>query len=171
MEENNIQLKQLKKEDISVLNELRNDWENKKMTLGVRFPITLETDEEWYDKICSDHSNKNVFFAIKDTLADKTIGIIQLSNIDWVNRNTYIGIQILKNEIGKGYGNRSIDLATSYAFNVLNLRKVIAEIVAINIDSKHVFEKCGYVVEGKLNEHIYYDSQYHDLHIMAKIKK
>lgn len=171
METEKIILKELNKDDIFIINDLRNDWENKKMTLGVRFPIMFEDDELWYEHICQDHTNRNIYFAIKEKCTNLTVGVIQLIGVDYINNRAYIGIQIKKEAKGKGYGVDAVNLITDYAFNVLNLRKVQAEVIAYNKASLNLFEKCGFMIEAVLKEQIYFDSLYHDLYILGKIKK
>lgn len=168
MEEKNIILQAISNNDIAFINELRNDWENKKMTLGIRFPISYDSDVNWYERICTDHSNKNVFFMIKYKDSNQNIGLVQLVNIDWINRFSYVGIQIIKSEYGKGIGATTINLIVEYAFKVLNLRKILAEIVAYNVASTKMFEKCHFVVTGILKKHIYYDNDFHDLMIYSR---
>jgi len=170
MENKNIELQQLSKEDITIINTLRNDWENKKLSSGVRYPITLENDLDWYEKMSTDHSNKNIYFAIKYIQTNQTIGIIELSNIDWINRNAYVGIQIVKSETKKGFGEAAINLITEYAFNVLNLRKILANVAIYNSASIKLLEKCGFIQEGILKKQIYYDDTYYDLIVFGKFK-
>ncbi len=171
MQESFIKLVPLSKSDIPFLNSIRNDWENKKMTMGIRFPITFEGDMVWYDSINNDRSNKNIFFAIKKQDTSDTIGLVQLNNIDWINRNAFVGIQILKTETGKGVGYIALDLIVHYAFNILNLNKILAHVVAYNNASLNLFKKCKFEQEGVLKSHIYYDNKYHDLVVLSRFKE
>ena len=170
MQGQKVMLRVISKEDVPFVNKLRNDWANKKMTLGVRFPISLEDDYNWYNKVTNDHSNKNVYFIIKN-IHEKNIGLIQLSTIDWINRNAYIGIQVVREEWGKGIASESIGLMLDYSFNVLNLNKIIAEVASFNEISLRLFEKCDFEIEGQLKKQLYYDNCYHDIFILSKFKQ
>ena len=91
------------------------------------------------------NSENNVLFAIIDKSSDKHIGNIKLGNIHPVHKYADIGLIIGdKNCLGKGIGTKSIQLVTDYAFNKLNLRKVIAGVYEYNIGSIRAFEKCGF---------------------------
>jgi RimJ/RimL family protein N-acetyltransferase len=49
---------------------------------------------------------------------------------------------------GTGIGTEAIDLATQYAFEHLDLRKLTARCYATNIGSIRAFEKAGWTREG-----------------------
>ncbi|WP_297425361.1 GNAT family protein [Clostridium sp.] len=49
-----------------------------------------------------------------------------------------------------------------YGFDNINLHKVQISHKSINIPSKKVIEKCGFVYEGKLRDFFYMDGQYVD---------
>ena len=61
-------------------------------------------------------------------------------------------------------------LLLNYAFNTLNLRKIVSRVVSFNRRSKAYSEKCGYKVEGVLKKDIFKDGEYHDLICMAVFK-
>lgn len=171
MQGKNVTLNTISKEDIPFINKLHNDWDNKKMTLGVRYPISLENDIAWYDKIINDHTNKNIYFTIKKKATEENAGLIQISNIDWINRNAYVGIQVIREEWGKGVGSEALNLLLDYSFNILNLRKIIAEVAAFNENSLRLFKKCRFEIEGQLKNHIYYHNEYHDFFVLGRFKK
>lgn len=169
MKGDKIYLGAIQKEDICFINQLRNDWDNKKMTLGIRFPISLEDDSNWFSKTSNDHTNKNAYFSIRNYL-DKFVGMIQLSSIDWINRTAYLGYQIIREEFGNGYATESIKLMLDYSYNVLNLNKILVEIASYNIVSLHIAEKIGFKIEGQLKNQIFYDDSYHDCIILSKFR-
>lgn len=171
MQGKNITLNAISKEDIVFINKLRNDWENKKMTLGVRYPISLENDIAWYDKIINDHTNKNIYFVIKKNVTEENVGLIQISNIDWINRNASVGIQIIREEWGKGVGSEALNLLLDYSFNILNLIKIVAEVASFNENSLRLFRKSGFEIEGQLKNQLYYHNEYHDVFVLGRFKK
>lgn len=91
------------------------------------------------------NSESNVLFAIIDKSSDKHIGNIKLGNIHPIHKYADIGLIIGdKNYWGKGIATKSINLVSEYAFNNLNLRKVLAGVYEENIGSIRAFEKCGF---------------------------
>jgi len=165
----NIILRPLKMEDLPKTNEWRNDLELIKLTQGIRFPKTLEMDEDWFNHVLRDTSNRNIYFGIDEIESGEFIGIIQLSNIDYVSGTAIWGLVIGdRKKRGKNYGFDSLSLLFDYAFNVLNLRKISGyhtifnhAIIAIHKKFNGVFE------EARLINHIFVDGKYHDVLILS----
>jgi ribosomal-protein-alanine N-acetyltransferase len=125
------------------------------------FPNTVEQMEEYYRNIVL--SADNAMFAIIDKESDEHIGNIKLGPIDWLMRIAPLGIMIGNKECwGKGYGTEAIRLVLDYAFNRLNLHKVIAGIVAIHQASIRAFEKGGFEREGQAKSQFFLDGKFYD---------
>lgn len=60
---------------------------------------------------------------------------------------------------------------TDYAFSDLKLQKLYALILAPNIVSMRVVEKCAYELEEVLKQEVFKDGQYYDVHHFAKVLK
>lgn len=120
-----------------------NDYEINKY-LESRFTThSIDSLKDFVDSM--NNSDNNVLFAIIDKSSDKHIGNIKLGNIHPVHKYADIGLIIGdKNYWGKGIATKSIQLVTEYAFNNLNLRKVLAGVYENNIGSIRAFEKCGF---------------------------
>lgn len=89
-------------------------------------PVSFDEQVNWYKTTIA---NKNKFiFAICTVKDDEYIGNIGLGNIDYIHRNAMLSIFIYdsKNR-NKGYGSKAVDLALDFAFNRLNLHKVIVQ--------------------------------------------
>jgi RimJ/RimL family protein N-acetyltransferase len=108
------------------------------------------------------HANdqNNIFLAIVLHENQRHIGNIKLGPIDWVHRRGEIGILIGEKDCWRqGYGTEAIRLLIDYAFHTLNLRKLTAGTYAANERSTHAFEKVGFVREGLLKEHSFFDGE------------
>lgn len=81
--------------------------------------------------------------------AHKTIGLIDLFDFDPSNRRAGMGILISDiDSRDKGVGTAAIALVTAYAFSVLNLRQLYANILEENTHSIYVFKKMGFLEVG-----------------------
>jgi RimJ/RimL family protein N-acetyltransferase len=113
------------------------------------FPTTLQDLREFYDKI--KNSRSDVIFAICDKRVKKHIGNIKLGNINWVHRYADLGIMIGdKNYWGKGYGQEACRLLLEYAFNRLNMNKVILGVFANHKSAIKAYRKAGFTIEGRI---------------------
>lgn len=113
----------------------------------------------------------NFMFGIFLKEKDEHIGNIKIGGIDHIHRFANVGVLIGKKEMwGKGYGAEAIKLATEYAFNELDLRKLIAGIYSNNIGSYNAFIKAGYREVGRLRNHRLYKERFVD-EILVEIEK
>ena len=57
-----------------------------------------------------------------------------------------------------------------YAFRVLNLHKVYLVVDKDNIAAVHVYERCGFQIEGLLKEEFFSNGAYRDAYRMALLQ-
>lgn len=111
-------------------------------------------------------------FAICDKSTNRHIGNIKLDNFDWISHTCELGVLIGEKDFwGKGIGTEACTLAIQYAFNILNIRKVLLAVYATNIGAIKVYEKLGFVNEGTLRKHIWSNGNYIDKHFMGLFKE
>lgn len=157
-----------KMEDMPKVNFWRNDLELVMLTQGVRFPKTLEMDQDWFNYMLRDKGNRNIYFSIDDAASRSIIGLISLRNIDYVSGTANWGFVIGEREYqGKQYTMEIIYLFMDYVFNTLNLRKLLGSVISCNKQAKQLHNAIGSVVEGTLNQHVYYRGIYHDVYVLS----
>lgn len=100
-----------------------------------------------------DGNSNELFFAICTLEDDCHIGNIKLGPIDWVHKFGEVGLLIGdKDYWGKGYAKEVIELLSAFAFDVLNLNKLNAGVLAKNIASQKAFKNAGFTEEGRLKD-------------------
>lgn len=169
----NIVLRPLKMDDLEHCHQWRNDLELIRMTQGIRFPKTLEMDQEWFQSALTDKSNRNIYFGIDELESNQFIGIIQLNNIDYISGTAVWGFIIgEKSKRGKGYSQEAPALMFRYAFEVLNLKKIFGYPISSNPATFKMHEKIGgFEEEGRLKKHVYFDGKYHDVVILSLFRE
>nr|WP_298925573.1 GNAT family N-acetyltransferase [uncultured Allomuricauda sp.] len=101
---------------------------------------------------------------------DDCIGLIDLFDFDPKNRRAGIGIVITKTEDrNKGVGAEAISLLCDYAFSILDLHQLYANILEENKSSIHLFEKLGFDKIGVKKEWIRTNSGFKNEIIFQKI--
>ena len=139
------------------------------MDSGV-FPNAMEKMEDFYRSTVLSHDN--AIFAIVDKKTDKHIGNIKLGPINWISRFAPLGIMIGNKEFwGKGYGTEAIGLVVDYAFNRLNLHKVVAGVISINHGSVKAFQKAGFETEGTFKSQFFHNGTYYDSLYLSIVNK
>jgi len=149
----------------------RNDLQLKKLAMMHPFPVTLESEKEWIESISKKKDNQLIFFSICERKDGNLIGFVKLFNINWVHRFCYFGIVIGEDSArGQGYGFETLKLISEYAFDVLNINKIILEVININQTAIKLYKKFGFKEEGLLKEQFYFDGKWYDILIMSLFK-
>lgn len=152
-----------------MLRNLLNDPIVEHMTLGWSFPISEDSQLEWFGRF-DGQKDLRCMIDIKD---GQTIGTIGLVNIDWKNRKAEIFYKI-ENSIEKRVKGDIHDATMGiliYAFDELNLHCITGTIPEYNIFSQKVLKKCGFQQEGLLRKRIYKRGGYHDEYVYSLLKE
>ena len=171
LEGKNVVLRQLKISDWEKSLQWRNNLAIKQMAMMHSFPVTEFVEREWYESVMKSKSDRTIYFTVT-TEDDNPIGFVSLTNINYQNRNCYLGIVIgeTKNQ-GKGFGRESIELLIQYAFNTLNLIKISLEVVEKNFAAIKLYKSLGFVEEGKLKKHHYCNGDFLDVIVFSLFKE
>ncbi|MDD5005729.1 MAG: GNAT family protein [Candidatus Omnitrophica bacterium] len=129
------------------------------------FPKTRENLEEYVKNISKDPNY--VFFAVIEKKTDKHIGNAKIGPINWIHRRTGFGRMLCKEAWGKGYGTEAMRLMIEYAFEKLNLNRIIDHGVVDNLPSIKSNEKAGLDNEGIIREYVYSNGKYCDVAILG----
>lgn len=101
--------------------------------------------EDWND------GERNLVFACQ--YKGRTIGIVSLSDIDFISGNGELGVMISDVEVrGKGFATEAVMLMLDYAFGELRLHRITVRVAPENEASLHLFRKVGFVQEGRMRE-------------------
>jgi len=110
-----------------------------------------------------DSIKTSIYFEIYHKKDMKSIGIVGLSDINWLNRNAHFFVNIGEPEYwGKGLAVESLKLLIIYSFEDLNLHKLYTGVFTPNKQSIRVLEKLGLIHEATLKEEMYVDGTYYD---------
>jgi len=111
--------------------------------------------------VTSKDGNANeILLAICDKEHDLHIGNIKLGPINWYHRRAEISLLIgNKDYWGKGIATQAIELISLFAFQTLNLNKLMAGAYKNNIGSIKAFQKCGYKIEGEVEDYVLVNNQ------------
>jgi len=97
---------------------------------------------------------------IVETLDGKYVGYVNLNSIDERHGTFSVGIQIVSNECGKGYGTAAMRIIMRYAFDERRLNKYYGSVIENNIASATMLKKLGCTQEGVRREQIFMNGRY-----------
>lgn len=150
--------------DIKDLLELKNEsWFG---THTVTFANTI-SQEKWLEKISLEtHCPRDLVlianFSDKALVNDMDVGIFKILNIDWQNRKAEAGWDIYKEYRGHGFGKKIVKAGVDYAFKMLNLRRLDAQILCTNEASIKCAKYAGFMLEGLQKQAIIKNGEYID---------
>lgn len=144
-----------------------NDSSLTQFLIAGRFPQYVSDEKEWFDRN-SKSTNERICLAIHTIANGEFIGIMGLEKINFIHRHAMTGSFIgEERNRGQSYGHDAKMILLNHAFNRLNLHKVYATAIAFNQRSIKFNQRCGYKVEGRRQQHLFVDGQYHDEIMLA----
>jgi RimJ/RimL family protein N-acetyltransferase len=102
---------------------------------------------------------------------DLEFGIFKLFNIDWQSRKAEAGWDIFEQFRGQGQGKKLVEAGVAFAFDIMNLRRLDAQILVTNEASLKCANHAGFKIEGCQKKSIFKNNQYIDNLILGIIKE
>jgi RimJ/RimL family protein N-acetyltransferase len=93
---------------------------------------------------------------------DRVVGDAVLWSIDLHNRNAHIGLGILPESRGRGFGSDATEVMCSYGFRTLGLHRLQVDTNATNVAMLTVARRAGFVAEGTLRGAAWANGTFHD---------
>jgi len=125
--------------------------------------INMLQQRDWFKNV-SERGSLNKMFAIVDVNSGELYGACGLCYIDWINRSADFSIYIGYNDlyIDQILAGESALLMKDYAFNVLNLHRLWAEIYSIDERKKEFFKSLDFTLDGTFRQTYWYNGKWHD---------
>lgn len=151
----NVTLQKLEKIHLMQLLDLKGEsWFG---THSVSF-VNYESQEVWFnslnkeDVICP--RNLVLVASTEDpvTKIDGAFGVFKITNIHWVNRTADVAWDVFALARGKKLGKPLVRAGVAFCFEILNLRRLNAEILRPNVVSQKCAAAAGFVWEGQKRE-------------------
>ena len=157
-----LRFRAIEREDLEQLKTWRNKPGIRAWTREYRL-LNMVNQEDWFESMSRNRNNEMLVIEILVDNNWVSIGVCGLCYIDWVNRHAEVSLYIGEHSFrGLGLGKRILGLLEEKAFREFNLHKLWAEIYSGNAASVKLFEKAGYVMEGRLKEQVFKNGEYQD---------
>ncbi|MBI4681423.1 MAG: GNAT family N-acetyltransferase [Nitrospirae bacterium] len=147
-----------------------NDQKNDIFTSHALWPNTLEKMKSFFDRV-TQYKN-DIVLAIIEKKTEKHIGNVALHDINWIHRRAEFAIIIgYKKAQNKGYGFEATCLLIEHAFKKLNIHRIGLGVNESNRAAIRLYEKAGFIVEGRFKDHFLRDGKYSAAVRMAILNK
>lgn len=127
---------------------------------------TLELIEGMIKK---ESTGTSLYASIVHKQTDKVIGTCMFFNFNMEAKHAEIGYVLSASYWDKGYGSEIVRIMHDYGLEYLELHKLHARVVDVNIGSSKVLEKNGFSLEGRLKDYFFIDDKYYDGLLFGKI--
>lgn len=116
------------------------------------------------------HRTNEVLFVVEDS-ASEVVGHVGLYDIDFRSRRAEFGIMLgARRSWGQGIGTRCTSFMLDYAFDRLNLDRVHLQVLADNVRARRLYERLGFIEEGRLRSHEFRDGKVLDVILMGILR-
>jgi RimJ/RimL family protein N-acetyltransferase len=127
-----------------------------------------ERELEWYRT--RDDRDDRLDLAIVDRATDGCVGEVVLNEYEAGNQSCGFRILVGPAGRGRGLGSEVTRLVLDHAFSTTDLHRIELEVYAFNPRALHVYEKVGFVVEGRRRHALRYDGERVDAIGMAVLR-
>ncbi len=138
--------------------------------LTVRYPLSHAQERAFIEHVsAADYREAN--FGVETLAEGKLIGGVSLGSSSPENRSAVLGIALGdKTYWDGGYGTDTMRTICRFGFEMMNLHRIELEVYAANERAVHVYEKVGFVAEGRRRDASYKFGRYEDVLIMGLLE-
>jgi len=153
-----ISLRLLDADDLETVQRLRNDFST---WIHLTDPKSVGPggQKAWLESI--GWKNGRMYFAAYDE-QNPFLGLVRMDELDPQNRSLRVGLDVLPELRGKGHGTHVYATLEAYAFDYLNTHRLWLLVLESNDHARHLYEKVGFVLEGRQREAIFRGGRYVD---------
>lgn len=130
----------------------------------------LPTREAWQARLEARESNPDGSMSFVIDVDGAAVGTVGVFDIDEVARHGEVGIALAQHARGRGFGSEAMEQILAFAFLRGNLRRIHLEVIASNAAAIRVYEKLGFVTEGRQREHAWVRGGYEDIVRMGLLR-
>jgi RimJ/RimL family protein N-acetyltransferase len=162
-----VTLRAVERDDLKRLHELKRNIDLVLLGDGQWQPEPLAAFEKHFDKDLE--REEKAYFVIE---ADgKLIGECGLHHRQRRDGCSQFGIGIYDPDyVGAGYGRDAIKTLLRWAFHIQNYRRIWLETLASNERAIRAYRAVGFIEEGRLREHTFFDGRYVDVVQMGMLR-
>ncbi len=130
----------------------------------------VPTREAWRSRLSEREADPGSDISFVIDVDGEAVGRVDVFDISEIARHAEIGIALVPSARGKGIGSEAMSKILDFAFTRANLRRVHLEVIASNTAAIRVYEKAGFVVEGRQREHAWVRGRYEDIVRMGLLR-
>ncbi|WP_227818026.1 GNAT family N-acetyltransferase [Nitrogeniibacter aestuarii] len=123
--------------------------------------VSEESQLAWFRSVSQSCSSKR--YVARTRAANDFVGVFRLDRIDHWNRSAFVGADVAPAARGQGYASEMYGYFFEYLFNQCGLNRLALVTLESNEPALRLYEKLGFVEEGREREAIFRDGRFQDL--------
>lgn len=131
-------------------------------------PMSMLDFEEREERAAEERGEDSAWFVVE--VDGDPIGLGGLHEIDYFQQRCELGIRLGREHWGRGLGQDAVRVLVDYAFRHLAIRKVSLEVLADDPRAVGAYRKAGFIEEGRLRQHAWYQGRWHDQLVMSILR-
>jgi [ribosomal protein S5]-alanine N-acetyltransferase len=141
-------------------------------TISFRAPISVPMEEHWFDQAVNEQGKSGYHFVGCLLADDRPIGTVGLFDLDLVNGSAGLGIAVGDPaDTGKGHGTDMLIALLAFGFDSLRLERIWLDVYDFNEPAKRLYERVGFVEEGRLRHAFFRDGAHRDAFRMSMLRE
>ncbi|MEH6373073.1 GNAT family protein [Streptomyces sp. KLMMK] len=134
------------------------------------YPESAARIAERFEKLPR-NSYASTFLGIEPLDAPRLIGSVRLRDAAPETGAAELDLRIGdKDYWGRGYATDTMRVICRYGFDEMRLHRIALTVVADNVSARRVYEKVGFVEEGRQRECFRRDGKWHDMIVMGLLE-
>ncbi|KAE9403816.1 acyl-CoA N-acyltransferase [Gymnopus androsaceus JB14] len=164
-ETDRLQLRAVREADFEKLRVLWNDPRAQKMRTR---DFVVPLGDKKFDEMLRARLSSSLLYVIIETKdSHEFVGITSLFNLQQKNRDAMLGLALVHEFWGRGYGGEVVRFIVDYAFEQLALHRVTLDVYGNNAAAIRVYNKVGFIQEGVQRKANWIDGKWQDVILMA----
>lgn len=147
-----VHLRAMEPEDLDMMYAIENDpelWDVSNFSVPYsKYVLKEYIANSQYDMF----ADKQLRMMVVRNIDNEVVGTVDITDFAPLHHRGEVGISILREHRGQGYGKEALSLLCSYLFDFLRLHQLTAHIARDNEQSLRMFKSCGFVECGVLKE-------------------
>lgn len=134
--------------------------------VGPKYFVGREYERKWVEEAIFGTDSLKFGVCVEEN--QKLIGLVSLSDVNWINRSAQAGWMIGdKGSWGMGFATEAVLQLLDFGFHERGLHRISCSILESNSASRRVAAKCGYQEEGLLRDVVFKRGKFHNLVVLS----
>lgn len=162
-----LMLRPVEQRDLEAVRQLRNDhstWIN----LTDPRPLTTSDQKAWLEGL---NLKSGRFYFVAYRSENPFIGLVRMDEYDPQNQSLRVGADVVPELRGKGHGAAIYRTILKFGFDDFNLHRIWLAVLESNARAIRLYERAGFVHEGRLRQAVWRDGHYQDYFLMSIVEQ